>query len=229
MIPGSQPESSTSDVPVDLPDEESTPRDTDSEPGRRRSGRIPIVAFLMVGMAGLALVGCVVFVVGTFIARKTPTETAKWGEANYAGEFGVRIISANLGGFECRSFGGQLHQSQDHFLVIRLGVHNIDGTKNHRAQGAHRTASLRDTLGNTYRIQELKTELGFHCETIGQIKDAVEVRGDEPVGDLLPFDRPVPAATTLYLSLSARNYGGFGEMDFEIPESAWKPQQQANR
>jgi hypothetical protein len=65
-------------------------------------------------------------------------------------------------------------------------------------------------------------ESGWRCRFDGQLEEGWhEVYSDRPIGDVLVFARPVPAAGKLFLTIDADSYGGSGTITFEVPKSLW--------
>lgn len=194
---------------------------------RQRAARKNLILTWAVAVAGagVLLVGGIVVLVavGGRIKPDRSDEPVKWGKAATYGPLRVTVKSARMGGFTAYSPSGEPHHSSGASLLIQLQIENTDRTKNAVAGAATPRARLKDNFGNDIPRVWLKTDFGFKCRTGGQLDGRVDVRADEPVTDLLTFDRPVPAATLLTLQLDAAVYGGTGDVVFEIPESAWNP------
>lgn len=218
-------------------DDERDDYDDDERPRRRRpraaAPRASKTPVLLIG----GVVGGLVLVVGCcggilLLGKKRGSDDAntargvvKWGESANFGPLRVSIKSVALAHYSGDSPSKVVHTSNSPGLVVVLLIETDDKTKEHSAKGAVDSAKLKDTLGNTIPSMGLKTEFGWTCEIHGQLKGhaSYAVRSDKPLTDTLVFDKPVEAATTLTLHLDARDYGGTGELVFEIPEEKWKP------
>lgn len=161
------------------------------------------------------------------LERQNPSEAAtiRWGDAAKIDTLRVRIKSVSLTTYSGSSPAGRVYTSSSPGLVAIVQTETTDGTKEYSAKGAVKTAQLKDSLGNSISGMRLKTEFGFSCPIHDQLEGGVSyvVRSDKPLTDTLVFDNPVPAATVLFLKLDAKDYGGRGDLTFEIPESEWKP------
>lgn len=148
-----------------------------------------------------------------------------FGESVAFGPLTVQVKTARLAHYQGRSPAKSVISSSQPGIVSTIVITTTDGTKEHTAKGATGTASLTDDLGNTISAMRLKTDLGFTCDIDGQLKGGgvYTVRSDKPLSDTLVFDQPVPAASTLTLTLDATNYGGTGNLVVTLPESIWKP------
>ena len=152
-----------------------------------------------------------------------PREVVKWGEAAMFGTLRVKLASAGMAHYSADSPAKRVYSSASPGLVIVVLIETDDKTKEHAVNGADALSRLTDTLGNTIRGTGLVTEFGITCDTHGQLnsRSSYAVRSDKWVSDTLVFDKPVEAATTLTLHLNAKNYGGTGEVFFEIPKAVW--------
>jgi hypothetical protein len=215
-------------------------RDDDDTPRRRKpvaksSSGMPVWGWLAI--AGLVVFGGMLLVCGgcvALVSRITPSPAdvieasatpTRFGESAKFGPLSVQVKSARLSTYSGTSPAGHEVVSSSSGVLIALQTSTTDATKEHAAKGAISSATLKDQFGNSLSTMRLKTDFGFTCEINGQLKggSSYTVRSDRPLGDLLVFDEPVPAASTLILTVDAANYGGKGELKFEIPESEWKP------
>ncbi len=152
-----------------------------------------------------------------------PREVVKWGGAAMFGTLRVKLASAGLAIYSGDSPSKRVQISNSPGLVVVVLLETDDRTKEHAVKGAHASSRLTDTLGNTIPRMTMVTEFGITCEIHGQLNswNSYAVRSDTPLSDTLVFALPVQAATTLTLHLNAKNYGGTGEVSFEIPKAVW--------
>jgi hypothetical protein len=154
---------------------------------------------------------------------RSDDQTAKlWAEVR-VGSIGITLQRVGVESVEATTPSGSDLASTEQHLVCRLRIVNTDPKSIAQANGQGLGAKLTDELGNKYKIMTIITEAGIPAKIKGQIPagDSIRIRSDETGGDVLVFERPVPAAKTLILTLSADRYGGAGSIRFEIPWSAW--------
>jgi len=73
-----------------------------------------------------------------------------------------------------------------------------------------------DEHGNAYRMYTRERMVEGLKQTTATINP-----GDPPIQDLVTFQKPVPAAKTLWLTLDAQAAGEKGKFHFRIPAAAW--------
>ena len=223
-------------------DEDDEDDDNDEDRPRRRrrrplaaarSSAKPVWLIVCIVVVGLMLACCG----GLFMLRhnalevkakppdkaEPPREVVKWGGAAMFGTLRVKLKSAGLAGYSGDSPSKVVQISNSPGLVVVVLIETDDRTKEHAVNGANASARLTDTLGNTIRGMKMVTEFGITCDIHGQLNswNSYPVRSDTRVSDTLVFSLPVQAATTLTLHLDAKNYGGTGEVTFEIPKAVW--------
>jgi hypothetical protein len=146
-------------------------------------------------------------------AAKPPAKAApagKWLDANRGDLYRSPPITVEVTGYGVGHVSvdwlGQDVRSDDEFLKIRVEVRNINPTRKIDFEGwSHAILNaprLTDDLGNRYEPARFKTGATIP----GQVSSATLYTGKE-VTDLLVFQRPVPAATRLYLELPPDNVG----------------------
>jgi hypothetical protein len=137
-----------------------------------------------------------------------------------SGDVEVRLWEVRKGYVLIDSLG-EKWGSNDEALIVCLDLCNLDSTK----KVEYRTwrgddfgrrsdrAVLRDNFGNNYR----SVTYGLHAYPTGSVHDTVVAYPNQPVQDVLVFQVPLKSATTLELNLPAANFGGQGELRFDIP------------
>lgn len=140
-----------------------------------------------------------------------------------AGPVSVRVVSTRIDRPRLESPRGTTVPKTDYlitdYLIVDLELTNNDPAKKAvhsgwggRAAAAH-GVSLRDNHGNRYKPG------AFPGRAIKGQQSNVSLYADEPVHDILVFERPVEAAEYLRLTLpaSAVEQGGKGMLRFQIP------------
>ncbi|MDY0168349.1 MAG: DUF4339 domain-containing protein [Thermoguttaceae bacterium] len=136
-----------------------------------------------------------------------------------AGAVNVRVVSVQIGKPRLKSATGQSKLPKEDLLIVTLELTNTDPAKKvvhsgwaGRAAAAHEV-SLVDNHGNPYKS---KSFTGAMID--GQQSDT-SLYADEPVLDVLVFERPVDAAKHLRLTLPASAVNHEGMLRFEIPKN----------
>lgn len=136
-----------------------------------------------------------------------------------AGAVNVRVVSVQIGKPRLKSATGQSKLPKEDLLIVTLELTNTDPAKKvvhsgwaGRAAAAHEV-SLVDNHGNPYKS---KSFTGAMID--GQQSDT-SLYADEPVLDVLVFERPVDAAKHLRLTLPASAVDHEGMLRFEIPKN----------
>lgn len=192
----------------------------DYPPPRPAVPPLLVAAVLAVVLVGGGILTAVLLLAGDPTSEPSPpTKVYEIGEAAEVGDVRVRVASVSLGSVGAKSPAGVQVYSQENVLAVRLIITNTDPRRTASVSGAT-GSTVKDDAGNVYEMVTVRTDLGFACTTDGAI-DNEAVYSDKPVGDCLLFNRPVPAATVLHLSIDAGHYGGRGKLIFRIPRSAW--------
>jgi hypothetical protein len=151
-----------------------------------------------------------------------PTHECSFGEEMRFGDLGVAVRRARVEGFTSVTPAGRQLFHQPAF-VITIGLKNYNPNRVIDAGAQVDAARLEDDVGNRYDGIKAVNEIGLAGRIEGQIPPGMArpVRSDEDARDVLVFDRPVPGASTLTLTLDASRYGGLGRLKVQIPRSAW--------
>jgi hypothetical protein len=118
-------------------------------------------------------------------------------------------------------WGGGARQTDEVFTVFSVTVRNLSSTQKisytswgYDDAGAGRTPTLMDDLGNSYRRRYSGS---FSDRVVGAVAIMAEMYPSTDVSDIIAFERPVEAATTLFLELPARNVDEEGAFRFKVP------------
>ena len=154
--------------------------------------------------------------------EETPDMLKNIGEEARFGALGVTLANVSVGNVSGTSPSGRQLTSSDLLFIIRLQFKNYDPNAIAKVEGQS-NATLQDEHGNKYKPMSITTEVGIPAKIDGQISSGhyVELRSDEMKSDVLVFERPVPGAASLTLTLDAKKYGGSGKLKITIPRSAW--------
>jgi hypothetical protein len=116
-------------------------------------------------------------------------------------------------------FGGT---SKEDLLIVSIRLKSTDKSKKTMykpwtAGIGHPDATLTDNLKNSYRVTTFMGAVKGQ-----QSRETTLYADEEPKADLLIFERPVPAATSLMLELDGEAVGQKGKFYWKIPRSYWK-------
>jgi hypothetical protein len=133
------------------------------------------------------------------------------------GDIGVTITRAGISGYRSTSPSGHPLEHQPDF-VVALDFKSYNPDRILQAQYQTGRCKLVDDVGNRYSEIKTETEAGFRSAIDGQITYGMarDLRSDARGTDVLVFDRPVPGAKTLILTLDAKAYGGTGTIRVRI-------------
>jgi hypothetical protein len=187
---------------------------------------VPAIAFaaLFATGSGLASIGALADK-GTSRtgSGSAPDKEYKFGEEMRFGDLGATVVFAGQAGFtSTTSAGRQLFHDPEFVVTIQFKNYNPNRVVEAGAQVD--AATLEDDVGNRYSRIKAKNEIGLENKIDEQISSGKvrPVRSDDKdARDLLVFERPVPGASTLTLTLDASKYGGSGKIKVKIPKSAW--------
>lgn len=186
---------------------------------------VPAIIFtiLFATGSGLASIGALAGKGTSRTGNPAPAKEYNFGEEIRFGDLGVTVIYAGQAGFTSTTAGGrQLFHDPEFVITIRFKNYNPNRVLDAGAQVD--VATLEDDVGNKYDRVKAANEIGMENKIDGQISpDKVRpVRSDDKEArDLLVFNRPVPGASVLTLTLDASKYGGSGKVKVKIPKSAW--------
>ncbi len=153
------------------------------------------------------------------------------GELIRIGDIGLIVMKARVEPFASVDAIGQ-PQEQNAQFVVRMGMQSLNPNRVVDVESQADVARAEDDVGNTYRALTARTEFGLPARIFGQIPPgrSVGVRPDEPQSDVLVFERPVPGASCIKLTLDASRYGGTGTVRLNIPfKQVFKVRVAANR
>lgn len=160
-------------------------------------------------------------------ANTTPTSSEPeaadgWVDASEdsatAGPVEVRVVSAEVGKPKIHRGDGRYATPTEEYLIVELELTNTDPAKKlvHKGWGGRSGAvagvALVDNHGNPYKPK------AFSGGTIEGQQSEASLYPDEPLSDVLVFERPVPAASYLRLTLPASVFGQTGSLRFQIPK-----------
>lgn len=158
---------------------------------------------------------------GTATAKPEPAKSEpKWLDVSKKEFFEQDGIVVMIGSYEIRKVDiehlGQQATSDKEHGVITVGFANRNPAKKVDYSSwneaiIHRPL-IKDEHGNVYKL----VDFGFGTKVHGSVKSAT-IRSDAPVADVIVFERPVTAATKLFISLPANAFGGNGEIRFTLP------------
>jgi hypothetical protein len=143
----------------------------------------------------------------------------KVGEEMRFGDLGVTVVRGKAEGFISTNSGDFDFHSGDTY-VVTIGLKNYNPNRVLEVPSQAEVATLSDDVGNTYAPIRARSDTGRRAEILGQITPGHKVRlrsDDKNEMDLLVFDKPVPGATVLTLTLDADRYGGKGTIAVTIP------------
>jgi len=140
------------------------------------------------------------------------------------GDLLVRVSNMVLEKVPLKTFRAEV--SEERFALISIDVTNKSTTRKIDVRGwgsdgmtlSSRGCTLRDDLGNVYR--QVKFGLGTRIE--GQLSSA-SLYPEKTLQDRICFELPVEAARTLFLELSAEQFGEDGYLRFQIPIPDQRP------
>ena len=154
-------------------------------------------------------------------AAEVDASGEKWLDASKqkatAGPVTVRILSVAVGKPRILRNTGSTATPKDDYLIVTLELANSDPKKKvghsgwSRAPIAQRVV-LNDNLGNPYQLETFS-----RSGTIEGQKTDTSLYADDPVLDILVFERPVDAAEHLRLELPASTFGEDKVLRFQIP------------
>ncbi len=136
-----------------------------------------------------------------------------------AGPVRVRVVSVQVDKPRILRNTGRSATPPEDFLIVTIELINTDPAKKmvHAGWGGRTGAipgvSLVDNHGNPYKART------FPGGTIEGQQSNVSLYADEPLSDRLVFERPVPAATYLRLTLPAAAFRQDGALRFQIPKA----------
>jgi hypothetical protein len=172
-------------------------------------------------------------VAGTEASAETARVTGDptLGEELRFGDLGVTVNRARVESYGSMTSVGQLllHEPA---LVVRIGIKNHNANRVVEAGSQSDSATLADDVGNRYDRIVARSQIGLPTRVPGQIPpgSVLRVRSDEREEDVLLFDRPVPGASVLTLTLDGSRYGSSGKVKVTIPlRASVKVKVQANR
>ncbi len=140
------------------------------------------------------------------------------GDTATIGPVHVRVVAVELGKPRIVRAGGRPGTPRDDYLIIQLELTNNDPAKKVVYSGwggrvpIAQRATLVDNHNNSY---EPKT---FPQGPIEGQQTRTSLYPDEPMADLLVFERPVSAAEVFRLELPAAAFGETGAIRFTIPK-----------
>jgi hypothetical protein len=178
--------------------------------GNLRVGSISLNALAFLPAAALAvmfLAGVTVDSIRSVKKSLPPSHSLTIGQEIVYGDLGITVTRARVQGFT---------------FVVALAFKNRNPNRIVRAGSQVDAAELKDDVGNTHK--------GMRDEIDGQIPPGKvrPIRSDESLGDVLVFDRPLPGASVLYLTLDAEQYGGSGRILVTITKAEWTNEQRQN-
>ncbi len=146
----------------------------------------------------------------------------KWLDATKekaaAGPVNIRVVSVRVDKPRILRSTGRAAAPKEDCLIVTLELVNTDPQKKivhagwSRAPAMQRVA-LNDNHGNPYKLEN------FRSGTVeGQQSESASLYADDPVSDVLVFERPVDAAEYLRLELPASAVGQPGVLRFQIPK-----------
>lgn len=149
--------------------------------------------------------------------------TGKMGEEiRFGSSLGVTLERVGVEKVSATSPSGRELTSSDLLFVAHLRFKNYDPNSLVKVKGQS-NETLIDDHGNKYKTMSITTEVGIPAKISGQIGSGhyIELRSDESHGDVVVFERPLPGANTLTLTLDADSYGGKGKLKYILPKSSW--------
>ena len=155
---------------------------------------------------------------GSAAPMKRPAADRLSGEEMRFGDIGVTVVRGKV-----EAFGSILPPGSAYFhepaYVVQLVIKNYNPNRVLEVGAQADVATAEDDVGNHYESLKTKNELGIRTYIVGQIPPGktLPVRPDKPDEDVLVFDRPVPGASLMRLSLDASRYGGTGTIHVTIP------------
>ncbi len=135
-----------------------------------------------------------------------------------AGPVSVRVVSAEVAKPQLTRAAGRAASPPEDYLIVTLELANTDPAKKvvHSGWGGRAAAShgvsLVDNHGNRYKART------FTGAAIDGQQSNTALYADEPVRDVLVFERPVEAAKYLRLTLPAAALEHSGMLRFQIPK-----------
>lgn len=179
-------------------------------PKRKAGGMKWILLALAVLIAGAAVV---IWRIGTINTKWSQSDTIQEGDIQ------VKIISASSGPvFLDNGEGLGMTPSKEYFL-IKLQVTNLSQNRKTDFSTWRATSlldsssSLSDNFGNSYK------QIVF-TQPLYSKQDEATIYPQHYFDDMVIFEIPVQNYQWLHLQLSARNFGGFGNLRFEIANSS---------
>ena len=151
-----------------------------------------------------------------------PAPIEEWTSAASAvrqGDVQVRITAVAVGKVELKDMFGEKEESKGAFLKIGVEVTNLSAAKKidfrtWRGTGfsfGGEFAALTDDHQNSYK------RVSFGSSSPAGGVESESIYPEKAIADVLVFEVPVAAATSLRLQLPAGNFGGEGMLRFEIP------------
>lgn len=147
------------------------------------------------------------------------------------GDLGVTVMRGRVEAFGSVTSSGHVIVHDPGF-VITIALRNYNPNRVVEVGSQADIATAADDVGNRYRAIKTTSDIGLPTRIVGQIPPgkSLGVRSDEPDGDLLVFDRPVPGASLVRLTLDSSRYGGSGSLQVDIPfKEVIRIQVQSNR
>ncbi|MDZ7620699.1 MAG: DUF4339 domain-containing protein [Patescibacteria group bacterium] len=133
------------------------------------------------------------------------------------GPVNVRIVSVRIDKPRIIRGTGRAATPKEDCLIVTLELVNSDPEKKivHAGWGrppAIQRVAINDNHGNPYKVET-------YSGTIDGQQSNTSLYADDPIQDVLVFERPVPAAEYLRLELPASAVGENGVLRFQIPKS----------
>lgn len=159
---------------------------------------------------------------GGTVAAKTKRIVAI-EEAAVVGSLNLSVVSVELGKVQLLDLG-RPSTSREELLKVVLRARNTHDSQfldyeawGHFGETGSRRATLRDTIGNSYR----QVDFGFGTTVVGRATDQ-RIRPGESATDVLVFEPPVAAASDLHLDVPLPGGGAFDRRvaEFVIPRKA---------
>jgi len=156
-------------------------------------------------------------------------DSDKWASAKEVvqqGDIRIRINALAIQKIPLKNLG-RFTQSEDDLLAVNVEVLNTSATKKANYETwrgkpfsiDRDTATMTDNFGNTLK----RINFGFGTEVDGAVDGAESIYPGKLLSDILVFEAPIDGSEWLRLELPAQNFGGSGNIRFEIPSDMFKP------
>jgi hypothetical protein len=152
-------------------------------------------------------------------ADQRPAREHVVGEEMRFGDLGVTVTQAKQDTFGSVTSSGEI-LVHDGAFVITLGLKNYNPNRILEVGPQVEYAKLQDDVGNGYDPVRTRSNIGLPTDILGQIPRGKVLRlraDDKDEHDMLVFDRPVPGASTLRLTLETSPYGASGSVSVTVP------------